>query len=33
VCVNCGAGRTDKAIVDRKDRVRGCEKVKRTKKK
>lgn len=27
--VNCGAGRRDKATVDRRDKVRGCEKVKR----
>jgi Ca2+-binding RTX toxin-like protein len=23
--VNCGGGRRDRAVVDRKDRVRGCE--------
>ena len=27
--VNCGRGRRDRASVDRKDRVRGCERVKR----
>ncbi|MEA2357770.1 MAG: hypothetical protein QOI62_1030 [Solirubrobacteraceae bacterium] len=30
--INCGSGRKDRATVDRKDRVRGCEKVKRPKK-
>jgi hypothetical protein len=28
--VRCGKGR-DKAVVDRRDRVRGCEKVRRRK--
>jgi hypothetical protein len=27
--VDCGAGRKDKATVDRVDKVRGCEKVSR----
>jgi Ca2+-binding RTX toxin-like protein len=30
--VNCGPGKRDSATVDRKDRVRGCEKVKRARK-
>lgn len=30
--VDCGAGRKDRASVDRVDRVRGCEKVKRPRK-
>ena len=28
--VDCGAGRRDRATVDRRDRVRRCERVKRT---
>jgi Ca2+-binding RTX toxin-like protein len=28
--VNCGAGKRDKATVDRRDRVKGCEKVSRS---
>jgi hypothetical protein len=27
--VNCGRGRRDRAVVDRRDRVRGCERVRR----
>ena len=27
--VNCGRGKRDRATVDRNDRVRGCERVKR----
>ncbi|MEX2103579.1 MAG: Ig-like domain-containing protein, partial [Gaiellaceae bacterium] len=27
--VNCGKGRRDRAVVDRRDRVRGCERVTR----
>lgn len=27
--VNCGKGRKDRAVVDRKDKVKGCEKVRR----
>ena len=30
--VNCGAGKKDKASVDKRDRVKGCEKVTRAKK-
>ena len=30
--VDCGAGKKDSASVDRRDKVRGCEKVKRAKK-
>jgi Ca2+-binding RTX toxin-like protein len=30
--VDCGTGKKDKATVDKSDRVKGCEKVKRTKK-
>jgi sugar lactone lactonase YvrE/subtilisin-like proprotein convertase family protein len=30
--IDCGAGKKDKAIVDKRDRVRGCEKVKRARK-
>jgi Ca2+-binding RTX toxin-like protein len=29
--IDCGAGKKDKATVDRKDKVRGCEKVRRVK--
>jgi hypothetical protein len=28
--VNCGSGKKDKAVVDRSDKVRGCESVKRS---
>jgi hypothetical protein len=27
--VDCGAGKRDKATVDRRDKTRGCEKVRR----
>lgn len=27
--INCGKGRRDVAVVDRSDRVRGCERVRR----
>lgn len=27
--IDCGSGRNDRATVDRVDRVRGCERVKR----
>jgi Ca2+-binding RTX toxin-like protein len=30
--VNCGPGRKDEATVDRRDKVKGCEKVKRPRK-
>jgi Ca2+-binding RTX toxin-like protein len=30
--VNCGAGKKDSATVDKRDKVKGCEKVKRAKK-
>ncbi|HEX8053134.1 MAG TPA: hypothetical protein VF517_09085 [Thermoleophilaceae bacterium] len=30
--IDCGAGRKDSATVDRRDRVKGCEKVKRARK-
>ncbi|HEX8743461.1 MAG TPA: MopE-related protein [Thermoleophilaceae bacterium] len=30
--IDCGAGRRDSAAVDRRDRVKGCEKVKRARK-
>ena len=30
--INCGAGRKDSASVDRKDKVKGCEKVRRRRK-
>ena len=30
--VDCGAGKMDSASVDKRDKVRGCEKMKRTSK-
>jgi Ca2+-binding RTX toxin-like protein len=30
--VDCGSGRRDRAVVDRRDRVRGCERVSRSRK-
>jgi len=30
--IDCGAGKKDSASVDRIDKVKGCEKVKRAKK-
>ncbi len=28
--VDCGSGRRDRAVVDRRDKVRGCERVSRS---
>ena len=30
--VDCGAGKKDKATVDKRDRVKGCERVQRVRK-
>jgi hypothetical protein len=30
--IDCGSGRKDVASVDKRDKVKGCEKVKRAKK-
>jgi hypothetical protein len=30
--IDCGAGKKDRAVVDKRDKVKGCERVKRARK-